>query len=140
MMEMMHLYGVGDHGGGPTRAMLDEGVHWMQPDQMVPKMQFGIAQGFFSRRRKEARHPDSPTWNYETLAAGDTRSCPASSGRQISIPTWNDELYFEFHRGVFTTQAEHKRNMRESEEWMLNAEKYVLAGVAGWSSPIPAAS
>ena len=25
---MMDLYGVGDHGGGPTRAILDEGVHW----------------------------------------------------------------------------------------------------------------
>ena len=28
MTEMMDLYGVGDHGGGPTRAMLDEGFHW----------------------------------------------------------------------------------------------------------------
>jgi alpha-mannosidase len=28
MTEMMDLYGIGDHGGGPTRAILDEGVHW----------------------------------------------------------------------------------------------------------------
>ncbi len=25
---MMDLYGVGDHGGGPRGAMLDEGFHW----------------------------------------------------------------------------------------------------------------
>ena len=31
MTEMMDLYGVGDHGGGPTRAMLDEGFHWAHP-------------------------------------------------------------------------------------------------------------
>ncbi len=28
MTDMMDLYGVGDHGGGPTRAMLDEGFRW----------------------------------------------------------------------------------------------------------------
>ena len=32
MTEMMDLYGVGDHGGGPTRAMLDEGFRWAAPD------------------------------------------------------------------------------------------------------------
>ena len=31
MTDMMDLYGVGDHGGGPTRAMLDEGFHWRDP-------------------------------------------------------------------------------------------------------------
>ena len=41
-------------------------------------------------------------------------------------------MYFEYHRGVMTTQANHKRNMRESSEWALNAEKYRLARVAGW--------
>ena len=43
---------------------------------------------------------------------------------QVAIPTWKSELYFEYHRGVFTTQANHKRNMREAEEEMLNAEKW----------------
>ncbi len=28
--EMMHLYGIGDHGGGPTRAMLDSGDRWLR--------------------------------------------------------------------------------------------------------------
>jgi alpha-mannosidase len=49
---MLDLYGVGDHGGGPTRAMLDEGVHWMQPDKVVPKMEFGTAQPVVLHRRE----------------------------------------------------------------------------------------
>ena len=45
-------------------------------------------------------------------------------------------MYFEYHRGVMTTQANHKRNMRESEEWALNAEKYAsLAWLEGKPYP-----
>jgi alpha-mannosidase len=45
-------------------------------------------------------------------------------------------MYFEYHRGVMTTQANHKRNMRESEEWALNAEKYAsLAWLSGDTYP-----
>ncbi len=43
---------------------------------------------------------------------------------KVSIPTWKTELYFEYHRGVMTTQANHKANMRRSEEQVLNAEKW----------------
>ena len=32
----------------PTRAILDEGQHWMQPDKVVPKMKFGTAQSYFT--------------------------------------------------------------------------------------------
>ena len=45
-------------------------------------------------------------------------------------------MYFEYHRGVMTTQANHKRNMRESSEWALNAEKYAsLAWLDGKTYP-----
>ena len=134
MTEVMDLFGVGDHGGGPTRAMLDQGLHWMQPDKVVPRSEFGTAQPYFSTVEKEV-NPNSPTWNYETLAKGDTK-LPTPAAGQISIPTWKDELYFEYHRGVMTTQANHKRNMRESEEWLLNAEKYAsLAWLDGHNYP-----
>src|ERR1039458_1060345 len=33
MTEMLDLYGIGDHGGGPTRAILDEGFHWAASNQ-----------------------------------------------------------------------------------------------------------
>ena len=78
---------------------------------------------------------DSPTWNYQTLGKGDPQ-VPTPPDGQIGLPTWNDELYLEYHRGVFTSQSEHKRNMRESEEWVLNAEKYAsLAWLDGQAYP-----
>ena len=136
MLQMMDLYGVGDHGGGPTRAMLDEGLHWMEPNKVAPKMEFGTAQPYFTQVEKEV-NPQSPTWNYVLMAKGDTQ-LPAPPAGEISVPTWKDELYFEYHRGVMTTQADHKRNMRDSEEWVLNAEKYsALAWLDG--QPYPAA-
>jgi alpha-mannosidase len=134
MTDMMDLYGVGDHGGGPTRAILDEGQHWMEPDKVMPHEEFGTAQPYFTRVEGEL-NPTSPTWNYTSLASGNT-SLPAPAPGQITIPTWKDELYFEYHRGVFTTQADHKRNMRNSEEWLLDAEKYAsLAWLDGKTYP-----
>ena len=46
--EMMHLYGVGDHGGGPTRAMLDAGDRWLEPDKAYAQLEYGDASSFFS--------------------------------------------------------------------------------------------
>ena len=133
--EIMDLYGIGDHGGGPTRAVLDEGDKWVAASKTdaLPKMQFGIAQTFFSSVEKQIA-PDSPEWNYASIAKGYTPP-PAVAG-QMTIPTWKSELYFEYHRGVMTTQANHKRNMRDSEEQVLNAEKWAsLAWLDGKPYP-----
>src|SRR6202167_5459801 len=133
--EMMHLFGIGDHGGGPTRAMLDAGVRWTDPKMVYPKAFFGVAQGYFSDVEGKLDSAHSPVWNYQTIAGGSTR-LPAPPPGMVSLPTWNDELYFEYHRGVFTSQANHKRNMRESEVWMLDAEKYSsLAWLSGRAYP-----
>jgi alpha-mannosidase len=96
--EMMHLYGVGDHGGGPTRVMLDHADELRAPDSVYPRLQFSFASDFF--RDMEKKLP------------------------RMQVPTWDGELYFQYHRGVFTTQAETKRRIRRSEENMLNAEKF----------------
>ncbi len=133
--EMMHLFGVGDHGGGPTRATLDQGEILTGPNVVFPKTSFGIAQGFFSDIETKADTEHSPLWNYKTLATTDSQ-LPAPPAGKFSLPVWNDELYFEYHRGVFTSQANHKRNMRQSEEQVLDAEKYSsLAWLLGNSYP-----
>lgn len=135
--EMMHLFGMGDHGGGMTRAMLEDGVRWSNPDAIFPKTSFGVAQGFFSDVETKVDTGHAPMWNYKTLATGNTQ-LPNPPNGKISLPVWNDELYFEYHRGVFTTQANHKRNMRESEEQLLDAEKVSsLAWLSG--EPYPSA-
>ena len=136
MTEIMDLYGIGDHGGGPTRAILDEGFHWAastQPPHVIPNIQFGLAQNFFTDVEKQIA-PESKTWNYQSIAQGYTP--PAAVPGKVSIPTWKSELYFEYHRGVMTTQANHKRNMRDSSIEALNAEKWAsLAWLDGDKYP-----
>jgi alpha-mannosidase len=138
MLEMMDLYGIGDHGGGPTRAILDEGFHWAAPSaggvaHVTPKYEFGPAQSFFSSVEKQVA-PESKEWNYQSIARG--YEPPAETPGKVSIPTWKSELYFEYHRGVMTTQSNHKRNMRDSEEQVLNAEKWAsLAWLDGRAYP-----
>jgi alpha-mannosidase len=108
--EMMHLYGVGDHGGGPTRTMLDIAKRWMLPEAVFPKLEFSTAGAFFDDLK--TAQPD------------------------LNLPQWRDEMYFEYHRGVFTTQAETKRRIRATEELLLNAEKFSsLATFFGQSYP-----
>jgi alpha-mannosidase len=142
LTEMMDLYGIGDHGGGPTRAMLDEGFRWAAPsaaavaanggEPVTPKYQFGTAQSFFSTVEKEIA-PESPVWNYQSMPKYEA---PAAVPGKVAIPTWDSELYLEYHRGVFTTQAMHKKNMRDSEEEVLNAEKWSsLAWLDGLAYP-----
>jgi alpha-mannosidase len=145
LTNIMDLYGIGDHGGGPTRAILDQGVHWADPSmpaKVVPQIVFGTAQSYFDQVNLQNAEdpkdgkiaPDSPVWDYRSIAKGYTPP-PAVPGK-ISIPTWKSELYFEYHRGVMTSQANHKRNMRESSIETLNAEKWAsLAWLDGQKYP-----
>jgi len=103
--EMLHLYGVGDHGGGPTREMLDNATQLMSPDTIYPKLELGTASAFFDVLGKKLP--------------------------ELNVPTWDGELYFQYHRGVFTTQAETKQRIRRSEEIMLNAEKFGALAMLG---------
>lgn len=145
LTDMMDLYGIGDHGGGPTRAILDQGVHWADPSmpaKVVPQIVFGTAQSYFDQVNLQNAEdpkdgkiaPNSPVWNYQSIAKGYTP--PPEVPGKISIPTWKTEMYFEYHRGVMTTQANHKRNMRRSEVEVLDAEKWAsLAWLDGRAYP-----
>jgi alpha-mannosidase len=131
----MHLFGEGDHGGGPTRTTLDRGIRWSRPDVIFPAMRFGTAQEFFSAVEKNLDTEHALVWSYRSVASGKA-VLPAPPAGKIELPVWDDELYLEFHRGVFTTQATHKQNMRRSEEELLNAEKYSsLAWLEGEGYP-----
>ncbi len=97
--KLMMLYGVGDHGGGPTRAMLENAVRWQKsPQAAFPKFAFGTAQEYF----------DGVERNLASLP----------------LPVWKSELYLEYHRGTYTTQAESKKRMRASERLMIDGEKF----------------
>jgi alpha-mannosidase len=104
--QMLYLYGIGDHGGGPTRTMLDQANRLRDPSTVFPKLDFSTAKDFFADLNQELPN--------------------------LKVPTWNDELYFEYHRGVYTSQADTKQRVRHDEELMLDAEKYAsLASLLG---------
>jgi alpha-mannosidase len=77
-----------DGGGGPTREML-ENIEVLKDFPAMPQVRQSSAKAFF-----EAIEPltESPR-----------------------MPVWNGELYLEYHRGTYTTQARSKRLNRKSE-------------------------
>ncbi len=99
----LNLYGIGDGGGGPTRDHLEYGLR-QQNLEGVGKFRFARSSEFF-----------------EHLAGLDTSQLPVAYG----------ELYLEFHRGTYTTQARMKQDNRSSEKLLAAAEfMAVLAGNA----------
>ncbi len=90
---MLVLYGVGDHGGGPTMEMLD-------------------------RARELARIPTFPPLR-GVLPAQSLGRMQAGAG---DAPVIDDELYLEYHRGVFTSQAAMKMWNRRMEGLLDAAE------------------
>ena len=111
-LQMMYLYGVGDHGGGPTRVDLDTAVRWQKSDIVYPKLEFSTAASFLDNLTKNEG--------------------------ELNLPVWNGELYFQYHRGVQTTQSETKRGNRKSEVALLDAEKLASIGTL-FGQPYPQA-
>ncbi len=91
---LLLVYGYGDGGGGPTREMV-EMLHLLRSFPAQPRVQLGRVSDFF-------RHLED--------AVGE------------HLPTWNDELYLENHRGTYTTQGRIKQANRRAEFWLHDAE------------------
>jgi|HubBroStandDraft_4_1064222.scaffolds.fasta_scaffold00124_18 alpha-mannosidase len=111
-LQMMYLYGVGDHGGGPTRVDLDTALRWQKPDVVYPKFEFSTAASFLNNLSKNES--------------------------ELNLPVWDGELYFQYHRGVQTTQSETKRGNRKGEVALLDAEKLASIGLL-FGQPYPQA-
>ena len=61
----------------------------------------------------------------------------AKSGK-AKFATWFGELYFELHRGTYTTQANNKRNNRKAEILLHDIELLAtIASVSGNSFQYP---
>jgi alpha-mannosidase len=93
--ESLYLFGVGDHGGGPTRDMLEIADRWSNSD-VFPQLEFTTAVKYLDKL--------------------------AGSSDSHLLPVWKDELYLEFHRGCFTTHADQKRSNRQCEDLLYQAE------------------
>jgi alpha-mannosidase len=94
--ELLLAFGWGDGGGGPTRDML-EGLRRFEDMPGAPQVRQGKAEDYFEQL--DSRLADHP-----------------------QLPLWDGELYLEYHRGTYTSQAHNKRMNRTMERLLHDAE------------------
>ncbi len=78
--------GYGDGGGGPSYQML-ENAERLKNFPGLPQSEFATSESFFQEAEKV----------------------------EDKLPVWNDEMYYEFHRGTYSSQADTKKNNRKGE-------------------------
>jgi len=86
--KMLIAFGWGDGGGGPTKEML-ESAKMMNEIPGIPQIKMDFADKFFSDLEE--------------------------SVNLKKLPVIDGELYLEYHRGTFTSQAKIKKNNRKTE-------------------------
>ncbi|MBN2410067.1 alpha-mannosidase [candidate division KSB1 bacterium] len=95
------LFGVGDHGGGPTRQHFEQ-INKMQNLAAYPALFYDDLDSYMARI--DDKYPD--------------------------LPEYKSDLYLEYHRGTLTTQGKIKKYNRRSEIAMEEAEKLaVFSGI-----------
>ncbi len=93
--ELLIAFGWGDGGGGPTREMLEQS-RVMKNIPGIPRVEMDTAEHYFERIYNHTDHK--------------------------KLGTWDGELYFELHRGTYTSQAANKKFNRQSEVLLHNIE------------------
>jgi len=107
--EQLVVFGMGDHGGGVSRTHLNRAFALKDSD-VYPKIEFVTGEEYFSRLHE--------------------------LDGKFHFPIWNDELYLEYHRGTYTTQADVKKGNRIGEILQETGEKYAsVASLLGRPYP-----
>jgi alpha-mannosidase len=104
------LFGYGDGGGGPTARMLER-LRRVRDLQGVPRTTIRDPEAFFELLAADVRNPE--------IVVG--------------------ELYFEYHRGTYTSQARVKRLNRRCERLLHDAELLAAAADRLGLEPYPGA-
>jgi alpha-mannosidase len=86
-------FGYGNGGGGPTREMLAAASR-LTSLEGSPTVELATPRAFFEEAERDYPNP----------------------------PVWSGELYLEFHRGTYTSQAKTKAGNRRSEHLLREAE------------------
>lgn len=109
--EVLLPYGFGDGGGGVTRDMLE-------------------------MRRKMDAIPGLPHVKTQKAGAFFRKLHEAVEQTDRRVPVWNGELYLEYHRGTYTSQAYNKKMNRYMENRLTGVENLcALAWIMGESYP-----
>ncbi len=101
--DILIAYGYGDGGGGPTREMLETSKRMETGIRGIPKVRQESAGVYFEELSERVKE--------------DPR-----------LPAWEGELYFEYHRGTYTSMARNKRSNRKSEFLMMDLELFSVLG------------
>ena len=212
--DVLWLPGVGDHGGGPTRDMLEIARRWQQ-SPFFPQLEFSTALDYLQdleanykpdaastfpadvsnmanapqpfKREPQSINDEAQSITDEAQSINDeaqtfkrepqdinalTQSITdeaqsindeaqtfkrepqninaltqnsklsseaAQSTTQNFLPTWDSELYLEFHRGCYTTHADQKWWNRRCEQWLYLAELYASLATIASGTPYPKA-
>ncbi|GAB3523450.1 alpha-mannosidase [Arthrobacter monumenti] len=102
-------FGYGDGGGGPTREMLAAAKR-VESLEGSPTVTLSSPRTFFQDAESEYPEP----------------------------PVWSGELYLEFHRGTYTSQARTKRGNRRSEHLLREAELWATTATVRTGAAYPA--
>ena len=109
--DILIAFGYGDGGGGPTRDMLETAKRMEKGIRGIPKVRQEFSKVYFDELYDRVK----------------------DSNR---LSTWEGELYFEYHRGTYTSVARNKRSNRKSEEMMMDLELLcTLAAMQGKKTP-----
>lgn len=95
--DILISYGYGDGGGGPTREMLETSIRMEQGVAGIPKVRQEFSRTYFEELNKRVKD-------------------------HKRLPLWEGELYFEYHRGTYTSMARNKRSNRKSELMLMDIE------------------
>ncbi|MDO1583125.1 alpha-mannosidase [Rhizobium oryzicola] len=111
--ELFAVYGHGDGGGGPTREMLEN----------VRRMEKGI--------------PGCPAVVHDRMRPFFERLVARMNENPSDFPTWDGELYLEFHRGTLTSVAKNKRNNRFAEQMLRELEALATLAMVEYGTAYP---
>lgn len=103
--DLLLAYGYGDGGGGVNRDMLEMGRH-LRKMPGLPRVEPGKAGEYFETLLTTVRKSDR------------------------YVHTWDGELYLEYHRGTYTSQARNKRYNRKLELKLREVEWLAAAAAA----------
>ncbi|MFW6251651.1 MAG: alpha-mannosidase [Halanaerobium sp.] len=94
---LIYIYGYGDGGGGVTEEFIEKLKRFKELPYLAD-IEFSQPREYFKKIDRQRKKED------------------------ISYPDWRGELYLEYHRGTFTSQAKIKKKNRRLEEKIKKAE------------------